>query len=332
MPWWIFVVFIVVATASGLLYFFPNLFYPTIKSSALGPYTLNKINSVFDNTQALDFQRLSNFTIQGFLYIVPLSRTPTAMTCNTPGNPSCEDGRFHRCDCGTSLECSKCDRTGYLPVIQVSNVAFFEILPAPDAGRQGKAMTQLSLKTESNTDASGSSVDASGSRVDASGNRMGSDVSNKYVEVLSLPAIPIQKWVMLTIVKEGRRYDVYYNDKLVLSKRTQFKLTLSSSQLGIVVGNPGLNGNAGAFTVYNTVQRGMDVAKAYKNMVDTRGAPYITLPADAYTPATRPSMPDFSTSLAGLGFNWSPCPSGQCFDTPKIRPAQPWLDWETSYA
>jgi hypothetical protein len=343
MSWWIFVVFIVVAIVAGLLYFFPNLFYPTIKTASLGPYPLNKVNSIFDNTNALDFQRLSSFTIQGFVYIVPLSRTPTAMTCNTPGNPSCEDGRFHRCDCGTSLECSKCDRTGYLPVIQVSNVAFLEVLPAPDAGRQGKAMTQLSLKTESNMGASGSSVDASGSRVDASGSRVDAsgsrvdasgngEVSSKYVEVLSLPAIPIQKWVMVTIVKEGRRYDVYYNDKLVLSKRTQFKLTLSPSQLGIVVGNPGLSGNAGAFTVYNTVQRGMDVAKAYKNMVDTRGAPYINLPADSYTRATAPAMPTFSTSLSGIGFNWSPCPSGQCFDTPKIRPAQPWLDWETSYA
>lgn len=325
MPWWIFVIFIVVALSASLLYFYPQLFYPTLKTSALGPYTLNKATSIFDNSQALDFQRLANFTLQGFVYIVPLSRTPTAMTCNTPGNPSCEDGRFHRCSCGSSFECSSCDRAGYIPVIQVSNVAFFEILAAPDAGRQGKAMTQLSIKTEANVDASGSAIDASGS----------STISSKYIEVLSLPPIPIQKWVMLTIVKEGRRYDVYYDDKLVLSKRTQFKITVSPSNLGITVGNPGLNGNAGAFTVYNTIQRSLDVATTYKKMVDTRGAPYITLPADSYTSVTMPQMPQMpslSTAISGVGFNWSPCPSGSCFDAPKIRPAQPWLDWQTSYA
>jgi hypothetical protein len=250
------------------------------------------------------------------------------MTCNTPGNPSCEDGRFHRCNCGNSVECSKCDRPGYLPVIQVSNVAFFEVLVAPDAGRQGKAMTQLSLKTESNLDISGTSVDASGVPVDASGN---STASVKYIEVLALPPIPIQKWVMVTISKEGRRYDVYYNDRLVLSKRTQFKIAESNSTLGITVGNPGLNGNAGGFIAYDIAQNSADVSKAYASMTDTRGAPFISIPPPPKLPTQR-KMPDISFSTPGLGLNWSPCPSGNCLDAPKIRPAQPWLDWETSYA
>lgn len=328
MPWWLYLVFIVVAITGGLLYYFPQWFYPTIKAGAKGPYKLNTVTSIFDNTQALDFQRLGNFTIQGFVYIVPLSRTPTAMTCNTPGNPSCEDGRFHRCSCGTSFECSKCDRPGYLPLLQISNVAYLEILAAPDAGRQGKAMTQLAIKTEYNKDVSGNQVDASGVPVDASGN---STVSAKYIEVLALPPIPLQKWVMITIVREGRRYDVYYNDALVLSKRTQFKLAETPSNLGISLGNPGLNGNAGAFTVYNTIQRSLDVSTAYKSMTDTRGAPNIELPQDSYTMVTRPMIPQL-TMPSGFGFNWSPCPSGNCFDAPKIRPAQPWLDWQTSYA
>ncbi len=329
MPWWLFVVFIVVAIVALLLYFAPQVFYKTIKTSALGPYSLNKVNTIFDNTAALNFQRLGSFTVQGFVYIVPLSRTPTAMNCNTPGNPSCEDGRFHRCPCGNSAECAKCERPGYLPVIQVSNVAFFEVLVAPDAGRQGKAMTQLSLKTESNMDISGSATDASGVPVDASGNTTS---SSKYIEVLSLPPIPLQKWTMVTISKEGRRYDVYYNDTLVLSKRTQFKIAESSSALGITVGNPGLNGNAGGFTVYDSAQNSLDVSKAYSDNVDTRGAPSLSVPTDTYTPAYKRVNPDISFNMPGLGLNWSPCPSGNCLAAPSIRPAQPWLDWQTSYA
>ncbi len=322
-------VFIVVVVIGVLLYFYPQWFYPTLKASSLGPYKLDKSNAIFDNSQALNFQKLANFTIQGFVYIVPLSRTPTAITCNTPGNPSCEDGRFHRCNCGTSLECAQCDRPGYIPLLQVSNVAFLEILAAPDAGRQGKAMTQLSIKTEFNKDVSGSDTDVSGVPVDASGT---SDVSAKYIEVLSLPPIPLQKWVMVTIVREGRRYDVYYNDTLVMSKRTQFKIALSDSNRGITVGNPGLSGNAGGFTVSNTVQRSLDVSTAYSSMTDTRGKPNIELPPDSYTTVTQPMLPQMSGLFTGFNFNLSPCPSGNCLDAPKIRPAQPWLDWQTSYA
>lgn len=310
MDWWVYVLAILTVVILSVLYFLPAT---KMNASNLGPYDLSKKTTVFDANQVKTFEQTGSATVQGFFYVTPLQRTPTAITCNTPGNPSCEDGRFHTCYCGVGNNCDTCQRNGYAPLITVGDTCFLEILPAPDAGRQGKAMTQLAVRTKTTVDASGNplTIDASGSRPNF----------QSVFEFLILPPIPTQKWVMITISREGRRFDVYYNNALVLSQKTLFNIATTADTTGIIAGNSAFSGYGAGFDFKGDSTSGSEVSAAYSKRSDTRGAPYVTLPADAGK-----LKPTGGVALPSL------CPTGGCFPGPTVRPAQPWLDWETSYA
>lgn len=367
MAWYLYILLVIIIVVALVFYFYP---FNTDVSSTFGPYDLSSSKTVFDAKQVRLFETSPSVTLQGFFYFVPMQRTPTAMTCNTPGNPSCEDGRFHTCYCGTTNDCSSCKRTGYQPLLQIGDTCFLEILPAPDSGRQGKALAQLSVVTKTSNlthpvvvkpvvaaaSSAASSAAPSAAAAASSAARVSvtpvapakpavqqqnamfsaakpaalvnmnsqfvkkegfSDAFETYVEFLTLPPIPLQKWVMVTIVKEGRRFDIYYDNKLVLSQKTDNNLSTSTSQEGIKCGNAGFSGYGGVFSIKASASTGTDIAGAYKQLTDTRGAPYITLPdSKNATPIKFPSL----------------CPSGGCIQAPSIRPAQPWLEWDTAYA
>ena len=333
MTWLIGILISLVVITLVILYFFPNLFAKSVQTSATGPYELSKVNTLFTSELCQQFQSSFAASLQGFFYIVPLQRTPTALPCNTPGNPSCEDGRFKKCQCKTEF-CSDCVRNGYLPILKLADILSLEILGAPDAGRQGKAMAQLVIKTQSNVDASGNYVDASGNNV---------STSVKYIETIALPPLPLQKWVMISIVREGRRYDIYYNNELVLSKKTDFEIADIVTKDNVKLGNPGFYGTSGLMNISMKSMSGMDVARVYSSYTDTRGVPLLSIPSTDISKSTSPttfsySMPSINISpptlpsLPSLGLSFSVCPSGSCVSTPTFRPAKPWLDWDTTYA
>ena len=322
MNWWVYVLAILTVVILSVLYFAPSLLTPAMNTSNIGPYNLSKKTPVFDNNQVRAFEQTGSATVQGFFYIVPVQRTPTAITCNTPGNPSCEDGRFHTCYCGVGNNCDKCQRNGYSPLMTIGDTCFLEVLPAPDAGRQGKAMTQLSIRTKTTVDASGNPlvIDASGSKPNF----------QSVMEFLSLPPIPTQKWVMVTISREGRRFDVYYDGALVLSQKTLFNIATTADTTGIIAGNAAFSGYGAGFDFAGTATSGLEVAAKHSQRSDTRGAPYVNLPTDiSVTGATGAAAPGYTIGGVTLP---SLCPTGGCFTGPTVRPAQPWLDWETSYA
>lgn len=330
MTWWLYAFIGVIAVFAALLFFAPQIFYPKTDVSSLGPFNLNSPTAAFDSNRALSFTQTAGASFQGFFYVIPLLRTPTAVACGTPGNPSCEDGRFHTCNCGVMKDCSSCTRTGYLPLFNVSKVCSFEVLAAPDAGRQGKAMAQLAVQTETNVDGSGNPVDASGSTT----------MSNSYVEFIPLPPVALQKWTMITVVREGRRFDVYYDAKLVASRKTSFMIATPDNKQPLTVGNPGFTGYSAALTTSSVALTGGDVVRSYSKLSDTRGAPYVTIPgaSGAGFHFVAPTLPgglnlSFPNMPTGLGLKLpSLCLSGSCAKTPTVRPAQPWLDWDTDYA
>ena len=322
MNWWVYVLAILTVVILSVLYFAPAAKMNVTKA---GPYDLSKKATVFDNNQVKTFEQTESATVQGFFYVVPLQRTPTAIKCNTPGNPSCEDGRFQTCYCGVGNNCDKCERNGYAPLMTIGDTCFLELLPAPDAGRQGKAMTQLSIRTKTTVDASGNplTIDASGSKPNF----------QSVMEFLTLPPIPTQKWVMVTISREGRRFDVYYDGSLVLSQKTLFNIATTADTTGIIAGNAAFSGYGAGFDFTGRATNGLEVAANHSQRSDTRGAPYVTLPADiAIGPAAKAAAsaaPGYT--IGGIQLP-SLCPTGGCFTGPTVRPAQPWLDWETSYA
>lgn len=60
-------------------------------------------------------------------------------------------------------------------------------------------------------------------------------------EIIELPSIPKQKWMFIAILREGRRFDVIYDNRIVASHRLENYPVIYTSPLS--VGNEGLDGS-----------------------------------------------------------------------------------------
>ena len=316
---WIYIIAIIIVITLAVLYFLPSL---TRKPSSFkeGPYLLANSPAVFAATETNALIEGGNTTFQGYFYILPLDRTPTAMKCGEPGYPTCEDGRFQTCVCDSS-SCQNCIFHGYENLISIGNIINFQILGTPDAGRPGKAMAQLTIRTQSPIDASGGEV---------------LEKPVFYTEVIDLPAISVQKWVMITISKTGRRFDVFYNNELVSSSKTLYMTATNAERTKQTnVGSSRISGYAGLLNKYDTNLSSLDVGKYYKDSTDTRGAPVMSdaLPVVA---GNKPMGSNAGPTLPGFAVTNFPIPSlcsgGSCLDPPTTRPANPLYDWDTPYA
>lgn len=310
----------------GLLYYYFSGGGKAVTVSAMstGPTSLKGEVQILKMADAELFYARPEGSFQGFFYLNAMNRTGSYTTCGTnPNQASCTDGTFGICNCqGSALnDCSVCKHVGYEPLISIAGVASVEVLTVPDASRQGKAMAQLVLKTEGPA-TSGSST-----------NRQ------TYIETVSLPYIPMQKWTMITICREGRRFDVYYDSALVVSKKTLYMPvsdTMNTNLRGIVSGSEALTGEVALVDLENRAYTMSEVAAAFARKADTRGAPRVS---SSFTAGYRDSaglMPSHTGSLLSLLQVSLPsvsiCPEGNCFNAPTVRPASAIYDWSTSYA
>jgi hypothetical protein len=242
-------------------------------------------------------------------------------------NPSqpCENGQYAPCECNaTTGDCSVCEHKAFSSVFNVDGIIGLEVMTAPDASRQGTASVQLVLKTE------GPTLNSTQT------NTSSAAVTQKYIETMVLPPIPLQKWTMVTVAREGRRFDVYYNDRIVLSQKTMYMPTntsLSASFTGLVSGSPGLGGQMALIQVFSRRYSSGDVTALYRATSDTRGRPYVTtLKQDlvGLMPTASPNAP--SLNLSSMIPSLNLCPPGGCFNSPVVRPASPLYDWTSPYA
>ena len=301
---------------------------------AQGPYDLNKENKIY--TKNSDFQTNSSVTFQGFVYLENLQKTGTFTPCSSTDNslPKCDTGRYSLCTC-TGADCSSCNHQGYTTLLNINNLGKLEVLNAPDASRQGKAQVQFTIRTQSSGNISGTNnpdinpkestnivtdKDSSGNTIDISANQF------QYIETFVLPTIPYQKWVMISISREGRRFDFYYNDKLVLSKYASANIYNLTANTDIVVGNSSINGSSGFFTLYYSIQPAVNIAKQYSSFVNTRGSPLFDRDV--------PTIANSVLSLDRIGEFSIPslCPSNDCINTPTNPPSKPYYEWSSSYA
>ena len=132
-------------------------------------------------------------------------------------------------------------------------------------------------------------------------------------EYIKLNDFPEQKWIHLAIVREGRRYTVYYNGTIAGSDRTQYFPTINSSQF--TIGDNRLNGFFALPKLIPTVYRIDDIMNDLKKTSDTRHEPY--MPSE--------SSGSFFPSLG--------CPNGLlCFSTSSQPTLNPLKIWKTPYA
>lgn len=169
-----------------------------------------------------------------------------------------------------------------IPLISIGNVMRLILLPG---GASTPPQTQLAIRTQGTTTGT---------------------------EIIDLAPLPMQQWVQIAIVREGRRYTVYYNGKVVASERTQNNPVINSSELSI--GHPQLAGEFALPRLAPTPMSLEEINYDLKQTADTRHKPYVP---------TQFSFPAFFS----LG-----CPGGIfCFTTSTPPTGTPMKMWATPY-
>lgn len=318
-----------------LVFYLSPSYAPKITAAAMGPYPLTSTQTIIKDIDAQPYYSDANGSFSAYVYLNPMNRTGAYAPCGTnPNQASCADGTFAPCPCDpvTSDCTTTCNHSGYSSVFNIAGIVGLEVLIAPDASRQGKAMSQLIVKTE------GAPVSVAAS----------TGASQKYIETLTLPPIHLQKWTMVTVAREGRRFDVYYDDTIVLSQKTMYMpvSNISNSNFrGITSGSAGLVGQLCVANVYNYRINSQQVVANHTATSDTRGRPYIGSTATSsgtvlskvgesptdITGMMPTAASSLSSSVAGLSSLMTFCPKGGCFSAPTVRPASPLYDWSTSY-
>jgi len=90
-------------------------------------------------------------------------------------------------------------------------------------------------------------------------------------EAINLPPFPLQKWTFVTILREGRRFDVMYDTQIVASHRLEAYPTPTVTPISI--GSSNLIGQAKHVIVASNRLSPQDVANLRAQYSDTTGAP-----------------------------------------------------------
>ena len=274
-----------------------------------GPYNIHDTTKLFTSS---DFLSGSSVTFQGFIYLQQLQKTTVTAACSSTDHSlaDCDTGKYSLCACKVG-DCKACIHEGYIQILDINNICGLEILGAPDGGRQGKAPVQFTIKTQTTgTD--------------------GSTIANIFVETFVLPPLPFQQWTMISISRDGRRFDFYYNDQLVLSKQTSTVLYNSPLSPNIFIGNDKVNGSSGYFTLYNTIQTAEQIHSQYNSFIDTKKTPLFneTIPSNL-----KPISGIFGQNILPSTYTFPAlCSSGNCLGNPVNPPANPYYEWSSSYA
>ena len=176
---------------------------------------------------------------------------------------------------------------GFTPLIQVQNNWYLEIAQSPIGTNNSAARLRVITNNK-------------GTMSD---------------EIIELPQIPKQKWVFIAILRDGRRFDVIYDNKIVASQRLEYYPVVISSPLSI--GNKGFNGSVIHVMINNTRLSPSEVERERVAHVDTNNT---VLEANA-----------IDMSLPGLKL-FAQCPPGLPCDPITRPPNNNLLKWDTPYA
>jgi hypothetical protein len=175
----------------------------------------------------------------------------------------------------------------YTPLIQVDNNWHLEISPSP----VGKENSTARLRVHTN------------------------DSGTLKEEIIELPQIPKQKWVFIAILRDGRRFDVIYDNEIVASQRLEYYPVVISSPLSI--GNKGLDGSVIHVIINESRLTPLEVERERVSHVDTNNT---VLEADAI---------DISFPSIKLA---AQCPPGLPCNPVTRPPGNNLLQWKTPYA
>ena len=200
----------------------------------------------------------------------------------TEFGPSCSDYTFKRCKCN-GPSCTSCEvKSPYLSkVLYIGDV--FELWASGYTSSNDKPLVPALLKIKTATDS-----------------------SQYFVESVSLPAIPLSRWTVVTIVKEGRRIDVYYGQNTVASKLCDYLPLTPSSDGWRACGMNGWKGKIGLFTGTNKAKNQDEVNADVAALVNSRGIPFYLEQINLSFDLTMPE-----------------CMLGNCNKLPAVKPLNP---------
>lgn len=91
------------------------------------------------------------------------------------------------------------------------------------------------------------------------------------MELIELPNLPLQKWVFIAVLRDGRRFDVMYGERIVASHRLNLFPSTPSNPL--LVGSPAVLGSAIHILVAPYRLTPTEVVHQRDMLADTNGAP-----------------------------------------------------------
>ena len=232
------------------------------------------------------------------IYVESAPRTVSKVDCisisptvgATSFAPSCSDYSFQPCAC-KGTDCSSCgfSASGYMSKL-VNIGDSLELWASGYTSQNDKPYVPALLKIKT-----------------------GKDASTYYMETVALPAIPLQVWTVVTIVKEGRRFDVYYGTNVVSSTLLHHVPIPPMTGANWYAGNSKWRGKIGLFAGIAKTQTSGDVEKDVESLVNTRGIPYFVDQFNFSLSTTTPS-----------------CPFGNCNPLPAVKPLNPFVVYSSS--
>jgi hypothetical protein len=175
----------------------------------------------------------------------------------------------------------------FTPLIQIENNWALEISPSP----VGNDNTAARLRVQTSD---------------------GGSLKQEYIE---LPQLPKQKWIFIAILRDGRRFDVIYDNQIVASQTLEYYPVNISSPLSI--GNKGLDGYVIHVMYNNTRLSPSQVERDRVAHVDTNNT---VLEAD-YIDISFPALKLIAQ-----------CPPGLPCDPITRPPNNNLFEWKTPYA
>jgi hypothetical protein len=228
------------------------------------------------------------------VYINTAPKTVSNINCTdttdtTKLRQSCTDYSFTSCTCRSANDCTNCSTDSYLNSL-VSLGGFVNLWVSGYLAQSDKPFvsTVLAIKTASN--------------------------NASHIETISLPAIPLQKWTVITIAQEGRRIDIYYGaDSVASTYLKHAPIPANATNSWMVGGMDGWVGRIGLFSSRLVHTTSDDVANDVAQLVDSTGLPY-----------SQNEM-DFSFDL-----DLPSCILGTCPGLPAVHPPNPFSVYATS--
>ena len=204
---------------------------------------------------------------------------------------SCSDYSYTTCKCTSAADCANCalpPNTGLTKLLWLGTTVNLYTSGYTSQSDKQNVQTLLTIKTAGN--------------------------GNTYIESVSLPAIPLQKWTVVTIVQEGRRIDVYYGANAVAGVYLKYPpVPANSSDMWLVGQMSGWKGEIGLFLPTKTSRTSNEVETDVAQLVDTAGLPFAK------------NEMDFSFNL-----NLPSCLFGTCSTFPAIKAPNPFTVYASS--